>query len=66
MYYKKDPRKNASGYSDLTAYEAIENLDREKRLKKLLAEIFRLCDKSGFHLECRIVLKDKKTGKIWR
>lgn len=57
---------NASGCKDLTAYEAIENIDSEKRFKKLLAQIFRLCEKNGFHLEGHIVVTDKKTGKVWR
>lgn len=61
---------NASGCKDLTAYQAIKNVEREAkdeaRVKKLLATIFYVCDLAGFHLEDRIVLKDKKTGKIWR
>ena len=57
---------NASGCKDLTAYEALENIESEKRLRKLLTKIFRLCEKSGFHLEGRIVLRDVKTGKVWR
>ena len=28
--------------------------------------IFELCDLMGFKVESRIVLRDKKTGKIWR
>ena len=67
---KKDPRRNASGYMDLTAYEAIRNVDREadaeKRYKKLLSTIFYICDLAGFHIEGRLVIKDKKTGKVWR
>ena len=70
MYYKDDPRKNASGYSDLTVYEALRNVEAEKkaeaRYRKLLATIFSICELAGFHLEDRIVLKDKKTGKVWR
>lgn len=62
----ENPRQNGSGCKDLTAYEAMENIESERRLKKLLAEIFRLCDNSGFHVEERIVLRDRKTGKIWR
>lgn len=62
----RNPRLNGSGCKDLTAYEAIENIESERRLKKLLAEIFRLCDIAGFHVEERIVLRDKKTGKVWR
>ena len=61
---------NASGCKDLTAYIAIKNIETEskskKRLKSLMREIFTACDAYGFHLEERVVLKDKKTGKIWR
>ena len=67
---KTDPRLNASGYPDPTAYEAIRNVDREaaaeKRYKKLLSTIFYICDLAGFHIEGRITIKDKKTGKVWR
>ena len=62
----KRDKYNASGCKDLTAYEAIENVDSEERFYKLLAQIFRSCEKYGFHLESRIVVKDKKTKKIWR
>lgn len=58
---------NASGCKDLTAYEAIRNVEEsEKRRNKLLKEIFKACEKAGFHLENRLVLKDKKTGHVWR
>lgn len=57
---------NSSGCKDLTAYKAIENIESEERLRKLLKKIFRLCELYGFHLEERLVLRDKKTGKIWR
>ena len=67
---KKDPRRNASGYMDLTAFEAIKNVDREadaeKRYKKLLSTIFYICDLAGFHIEGRLEIRDKKTGKVWR
>ena len=67
---KKDPRRNASGYLDLTAYKAIEKVDREadaeERFKKLLNTIFYICDLAGFRIEGRIILRDKKTGKVWR
>lgn len=70
MGHKADPRYNASGCLDLTAFNAmknIENEDREtERLNRLLATIFYICDLAGYHVEGRIVFKDKKTGKIWR
>lgn len=70
MGYRKDPRRNESGYLDLTAYEAINNVEREAeaetRYKKLLGTIFYICDLAGFHIESRITIRDKKTGKVWR
>lgn len=67
---KKDPRRNASSYMDLTAFEAIRNADREadaeERFKKLLNTIFSICDLAGFRIEGRLTIVDKKTGKVWR
>lgn len=64
---KNDCRKNAEGYSDPTAYEAIRNMERaDERFQKLLDTIFALCELSDFHIEERIVIKDKRTGRIWR
>lgn len=66
----KDLRRNASGYIDPTAYNAIRNIDREAeseiRLKKLLSTIFYICDLAGFHIENRLEIRDKKTGRVWR
>lgn len=68
----KDARKNAEGYDDPTAYEAIKNVEREyqnvddARFHQLLNTLFSICELSDFHIEGRIVLKDKRTGKIWR
>lgn len=60
-------KRNGSGYYDPTAYKAIIQVEKEsERFHKLLSTIFYICDLAGFHVEGRIVLKDKKTGKIWR
>ena len=70
MGHGKDPRRNASGCMDLTAYEAIRNVDRETeadaRFKKFLDTVFSIADFAGLHIEERLVIKDKKTGKVWR
>ena len=75
---KSDLKRNGSGCLDPTAYQAIMNADAvssvdkanrykrrendsEERLNKLLAAIF-----ADFHVEERIVVKDKRTGKVWR
>lgn len=67
-------RRNGSGYYDPTAYEAIKNTEIKERsfdksdekFYKLLNSIFDICELAGFHVENRIVLKEKETGKIWR
>lgn len=58
--------KNHEGYSDPTAGEALQNIDSEIRLKRLIKIIFELCDIFGFRVNNRIVLEDKKTHKIWK
>jgi hypothetical protein len=60
--------KNAEGYSDPTACKAILNVEKEEeeRFHKLLDSIFAICELSDFHIEERIIIKDKRTGRIWR
>ena len=67
----KDDRKNAEGYNDPTAYNAIKNVEQEQdkddvRFHQLLNMLFSLCELADFHIEGRVVLKDKRTGKVWR
>ena len=67
MNNKNNVKKNASGYSDPTASEAITHADEAyDRFKKLLGIIFKLCEISGFHLESKIIVRDNETGKILR
>lgn len=62
-----DLRKNASGYFDPTAYEAIKNADKDaKKLRVLLQAIKSICDLADFEIVERVVLRDKKTGKFYR
>ncbi len=61
-----NPKKNTSGCSDLTAYEAIKNVSKEtEKFNKMLRTIYDVCDLSGYKIENRIIFSDKKTGKIW-
>jgi predicted transcriptional regulator len=54
-------------YPYTTAYKVIKNTYKEvERFHKLLHTIFYICEVSGFEIEGRIVLVDKKTGRIWR
>lgn len=72
---EKDIKENGSGYRDPTAYKAIKNVikdekffmhvDETERFNKFLNIIFSAADLAGFRIENRLVIKDKKTGKIW-
>ena len=60
---ERDQRKNAEGYADPTAYEAIRNVDKDdERFHRLLHTIFYIC----FQIEGRVVLVDKRNGRVWR
>lgn len=66
--------RNASGCYDPTAYKAIIKADedlkksREEqiRIRNVICEIHKICNANGLHVEERIILRDKRTGKIWR
>lgn len=64
-----DPRKNAEGYLDLTAYEAIKKLEDESRVNerfnKCIHTIFHVCELAGFTLEGRVKMVDRITGKVF-
>lgn len=63
----KNPKKNFEGYDDPSAYEAICKVEKEtERFNRLFHMIRDLCDLAGFRILNRIVLEDKRTGKIWR
>lgn len=60
-------RKNSEGYSDPTAYAALNNIAREEdRFRKLRRIILNICDMAGFEIRGPLVLVDKKTKKVWR
>lgn len=45
MGNRNNPRCNAEGYSDPTAFEALRNLEREdERFHRLLYTLFYLCE----------------------
>lgn len=78
----RDLLRNGSGYVDPTAYKAIKNSERIEcrtwrksdeglsegygRAKKLRKTILYICDMAGFEVEGSIILRDKKTRKVWR
>ena len=67
MKNDQEMKRNKSGYPDPTAYHTLkkEQLE-EERFNRLLATIFYICENAGFHIEERIVVRDLRTGKIYR
>ena len=67
MRNDKDIKKNKDGYSDPTPYAVMKKEQRdEERFQRLLATIFYICENAGFHIEERIVVRDLRTGKVYR
>lgn len=63
---KKD-NTNAAGYLDPTAAKAIANVTEEEKSLNLLIYVLKyIIDRSGFELVGRIVLKHKKSGRVYR
>lgn len=61
----KAEKKNAEGYSDPTAFEALNRLDEDTKVHKIMKIIFMLLDLTGFYMDGRITLVSKKTGRTW-
>lgn len=59
--------KETVGTIEHNTQKTTEESDYEqRRVNSLLHVIFKICELSGYWVEERIVLKDRKTGKIWR
>lgn len=66
---KDNPKRNSEGYLDPTPYEAIKSIEEKEaneRFSKFISLLYKLCELCGYHIEERIVVKDVRTGKIWR
>lgn len=67
LFKEKDPKKNASGCSDLTAYNAIQNIDEEEEeFKKLLRTLRYICNVAGFEFDGRICIRNKESGRVYK
>ena len=67
IFKEKDPRKNASGCSDLTAYNAIQNIDEEEEeFKKLLRTLRYICNVAGFEFDGRVCIRNKESGRVYK
>lgn len=61
-----DTRRNAEGYPDPTAFDAMANIESKERARELIAQILTLCKDSGFELVDRIKIYDRRTGRIYK
>lgn len=58
--------RNAEGYPDPTAHDAMENIESKERATQLIREILRLCKAHDFELVDRIKIYDRKTGRVYK
>ncbi len=64
-----NPKKNHEGYDDPTTFAAMQKVDNDpeqKELNCLIKMITKIAFYAGYSIENRLILKNKKTGKIWR
>jgi hypothetical protein len=71
MTDRRNPKYNASGYVDPTAYEALKPLMKEEseldwKVRKLIQTLKLIIDWAGFELIGRIEIRDKKTGREFK
>lgn len=69
------PLRNAEGYMDLTAHDALTHVMRDKqfeideadlRCNRLIKSIKTVIDLADFDLVARIEVKDRRTGRTYR
>lgn len=62
--------RNSEHYYDPTASDAIDTagfqIQRQKDLEDMLHVFWDVAKLAGFNIQSRIVIKDLKTGKIYR
>lgn len=56
---------NQEHYKDATAYIALQNIEQE-RLKQTMKQIKKVLRDNDFELLERIVIRDNRTGKIYK
>ena len=59
--------KNAEGYHDYVAGEAIKAADKQPQHVGYIISVCKgIAHKFNCEVEGRIAIKDKETGKVWR
>ena len=61
-------------YNDVNSYDDFTDESKKANKKKadierhhrMIGAILRICELAGYKVESRIVLRDIKTGKIWK
>jgi hypothetical protein len=63
----RNPKLNAEGYADPTAYEALKPIvEMENDVAILIKVLKYIIRKSGFELAARIEIRDPKSGRIFK
>jgi hypothetical protein len=60
-------KRNTEGYPDPTAYGALSKIEREeahaKKMRSILGEV---CEMSGYRIQGKLILMDKRTGYTYK
>lgn len=68
---ERNPRRNAEGYHDPTAYNGTreiirEETEAERKNSSIIYTFRQIAELAGFEIVGRITLKEKKTGRIFK
>lgn len=68
MMSKPNDFYNKEHYPDPTAYVAITNLEcrHSNKVRFVIKLLKKICSDYGYSIENRIILKDEKTGRIFK
>lgn len=66
--HRDDIKKNGSKIYDPTAWKAIQKVEQEAQEKydRTMEKIEEICEKAGYEIIDQIVLREKKSGRVWR
>lgn len=62
-----DMRRNGSGYSDPTAYEAYKNIrNKDYEAHKVIKTLQNVAHLAGFEIVGRVTIRDVRTGETYK
>ena len=67
MQHRKSNKTNGEGYSDPTAFAGVASIESEREIVTVIInEINGLLHDYGFEKVGRIVIRNRRNGRIWK